>query len=141
MGKVDGSDASASPTTYATGQLDQETPVPGDTFCEVPLSNVHSCPLSKLNDVQVHVGGMLKDFFGSAAEGFFDAHEEDSDNAKAVNFYFDGAGKFWFSILVNGWPREEWEEVATDLDFDNEEMLQYLTRGVERRTLKQQSVS
>jgi hypothetical protein len=75
------------------------------------------------------VGGILKAVFGNTndVEAFFDNHDDDNDNAKSINFYFSGGGELWISIVVNGWPKEDWEEVAADRDFDNEAMTQYLS--------------
>lgn len=78
------------------------------------------------------MGGILKAVFGhnSTFEGFFDAHDDDNDTAKSVNFCFTGGSKLWLRLVVNGRPRRNWEEVAADEDNDFEETFRILTEDV-----------
>jgi hypothetical protein len=114
---------------YATGQFDQgqaDTP-----FWKVSLSpEAVSCPLSDLANVELHIGGIMKASFehNSTFEGFFDADDDDSDTAKSVSFCF--TGQLWFGLVVNGWPRRNWERVAADEDNDPDETLRILTEDV-----------
>jgi hypothetical protein len=115
-------------TLYATGQFDQGKS--DRQFWTVSLSEAASCPLSALQNAELHVGGILKAVFGNTpdVEAFFDNHWDDNDNAHSIKFFFCGGGKLWIRIVVNGWPREHWEEVAADRDFNNEAMTHYLSR-------------
>jgi len=115
---------------YATGQFDQGEAK--DTFWVINLSEVQPCPLSALEDVQITVGGIMKAVLGndSVFDSMFDADDEDHDNGKCVNFYFAGGVNLWLRIIINGWPRERWEEVADDDDLDLREVFDYLTTTV-----------
>ena len=97
------------------------------------------CRLADLRDCIICVGGgfqleSLDDELRNRAgyEGFFDADECDGDNAKAVSFCFC-PNTLWLTVLVHGWPREEWEAVVEGDRIDPEEVISFLVETVASR--------
>lgn len=72
------SKAGSAPIVYASGQFDQGHTNSDFSFWDVNLVQIQTCPLSDLENVSIHVGGVLKAMFGphSTFEGVFDAHDD-----------------------------------------------------------------
>jgi hypothetical protein len=54
----------------------------------------------------------------------------DNDMVKSVNFCFADGSKLWLRLVVDGWPRRNWEEVAADDDLHIGDTFGILTENV-----------
>jgi len=96
-----------------------------------------TCRLADLRGCRICVGGgitldSLDDELANRAtyDGFFDPDDDaDGDNSKAVKFCFC-PNTLWLTIVVHGWPREEWEAVIAADNVNPDDVMSFLVETV-----------
>jgi hypothetical protein len=98
-------------------------------------SSNNVCRLADLRDCHICVGGgfpvaSLDDNLANSAifEGWIDGDEsdegEESGDTCKVSFCFS-PHTIWLTLLIHGWPREEWEAVIQANDIDPSDVLPF----------------
>jgi len=132
-----GNGSSDDVVVYASAQFEQGCYGANPNLWTVPLENKVACRLADLRSCRICVGGgitleSLDDQLENRIEfdGYLDPDDDgDTDNSKYVSFCFP-PNTLWLGVVVQGWPRREWEAVVQADDLANEDMVDFLVNTV-----------
>lgn len=120
------------PTVFASGQFEDGLYSNNPNLWQVDLHNTAGCRLVDLRGCRICVGGgipleSLDDQQDNRAylAGVLDLSADDTDTSKVVRVCFC-PNSTWLSLVVHGWPRQNWEAAVRGEQFDADGVISFL---------------
>ena len=95
---------------FAEGQLENGNFQNSGRLFEIPLNVQHQpCPIEKLKNVRICLGGFHNGYMNRGFGAFFGDHEDGTDTSIVIHSCGGTEERrMWVSFTVNNWPRERY---------------------------------